>query len=65
MHSSCATANDPSNDPALGNSGAPNAAQAAHGANPGHQVLDAETTSKLDAPLSKEEVEKRTAELNK
>ena len=46
------SANDPSTDPALNNSGASNAAQAAHGAKPGVQVLDSETANKLEEPLS-------------
>ncbi|WFD40815.1 uncharacterized protein MJAP1_003804 [Malassezia japonica] len=57
-----ATSNNPSTDPKVGGnaalaSGAP--------ATPGIQKLDAETANNLDKPLSKEELQKRTEELNK
>lgn len=46
------SANDPNSDPALNSSGERNSAQAAHEAKPGVQVLDSQTASKLEEPLS-------------
>ncbi|SPO28704.1 uncharacterized protein UTRI_04582 [Ustilago trichophora] len=53
-----ATTNDPSNDPAL-NSGLK---EGVFGAQPGPAVVNA---SQLEEPLSREELAKRSAELNK
>lgn len=61
----CTTANDPANDPALNKSGNETEAQAAHRANPGASILSNEQASKLEQPLSKEEIARRAAELNK
>ncbi|KDN42615.1 hypothetical protein K437DRAFT_269345 [Tilletiaria anomala UBC 951] len=57
-------ANDPNNDPALHSDGLRSAAQAAHEAKPGPQILSSEQASRLEEPLSKDELAKRSAELN-
>ncbi|CEH12859.1 hypothetical protein CBOM_00818 [Ceraceosorus bombacis] len=53
-----ATTNDPSTDPAL-NGGASLKGE------PGPRILSSEESSKIGEPLSREELAKRSAELNK
>ncbi|WFD32434.1 hypothetical protein MSPP1_003481 [Malassezia sp. CBS 17886] len=59
-----ATTNDPKTDPAL-NQGAAQSTGNPTQAAPGIQILDSKTAANLEKPLSKEEIAKRSAELNK